>query len=228
MLSNSGLAGVDGCRGGWIVVTRFGDDMQAEMVTALDPVIEQLRDGTLGALAIDMPIGLLDDRPRSCDIEARKVLGPRRSSVFPAPVRSTLAAASYQDACRLSSQASGKALSKQAFNLIPKIAELDLLVTSADQDRLVEAHPECAFARLAEGPLVEPKRTKAGQALRRQLLGGNDSNLDALISEHPQLPVIDLMDAAVLTITAGHVVAGSEIRLGNDVDCTGLRAEIVY
>ena len=220
--------GVDGCRGGWIAVTRSGDEVRADRLTDLRPLLHELRTGAVAAIAIDMPIGLLDDRPRTCDIEARKILGPRRSSVFPAPVRSTLDAVDYAEACERSRAASGKALSKQAFNLIPKIAEVDALVRPEDQDRFVEAHPECAFVRLAGVPLTEPKRTAQGQAMRRQLLRDHHEALDAAIDAHPQLPTIDLIDAAVLTITAEHVVNRSERRLGNDVDRTGLRAVVVY
>jgi predicted RNase H-like nuclease len=52
--------------------------------------------------AIDIPIGLPGGRPRTVDGEARRLLGPRASSVFPAPARGTLDASSYEEACEAS------------------------------------------------------------------------------------------------------------------------------
>jgi hypothetical protein len=53
---------------------------------------------------------------------------------------------------------------------------------------------------------------------------------DAVVSlvESGAAPLVDLIDAAVNAVTARHVAAGTEIRLGGDLDATGLRAEIVY
>jgi len=175
-----------------------------------------------------MPIGLLDTQPRACDVAARRMLGPRRSSVFPTPVRAVLATTDYRQACELSRRVSGKALSKQAFNLLPKMAELDELMTPTDQDRFVEAHPECAFVRLAGRPLGEPKRTDRGRTQRRRLLATADPSLDRLIASHPELPILDLIDATVLAVTARHVARGTETRLGDDIDRRGLRAQIVF
>ncbi len=222
------VLGVDGCRGGWVVVSWHEETVHATFTESLATSVEQLRSGAVAAMAVDMPIGMLDGQPRACDVAARKMLGPRRSSVFPTPVRATLAATDYRDACARSIAASGKALSKQAFNLLPKIAELDDLVTPQDQDRLVEAHPECAFVRLADGTLAEPKRTPAGREMRQRLLAAHDPLLGDIVAAHPELPVLDLIDAAVLCITARHVTSGTEHRLGTDVDATGLRAEVVF
>ncbi|MEW6348758.1 MAG: DUF429 domain-containing protein [Thermodesulfobacteriota bacterium] len=42
-------------------------------------------------MRVDIPIGLRDHGPeRSCDLEARRLLGIRRSSVFPVPCRSAV------------------------------------------------------------------------------------------------------------------------------------------
>lgn len=197
-------------------------------MTDLAPLVERLRAGSVAALAIDMPVGLLDTQPRDCDVEARKVLGPRRSSVFPAPARDTLEAADYAQACEWSRRSSGKALSIQAYNLIPKLIEVDRIVRPVDQDRLVEAHPECAFARLLGQPLDAAKRTAEGSATRQALLKDWDPALGELIDSRTDLPKIDLLDAAVLVVTACHVVAGTEHRLGRQRDRRGLLAQVVY
>src|SRR5690606_31915637 len=115
-------------------------------------------------LAIDIPIGLTDDGPRPPDVAARALLGPRASSVFPAPVRATLNANSYEDACDLSFAARGKRLSKQSFAILPKIREVDELLRTRSATEFPvpvhEVHPEVSFCYLNDGrPMVHPKRT---------------------------------------------------------------------
>lgn len=222
------VVGVDGCRGGWIAVERQGPDVFApSFLTDLAPLVHRLRSGLVGAIAVDMPIGLLDTQPRDCDVAARRMLGPRRSSVFPAPVRDTLEAVDYHDACARSRRSSGKALSIQAYHLLPKVREVDGLVEPEDQDRLVEAHPEAAFARLLGRPLEHGKRTEEGRAVRARLLREWHPGLGAMIDCGHGLPAIDLLDAASLVVTATHVVAGTARRLGAQRDRRGLMAQIV-
>jgi predicted RNase H-like nuclease len=228
------VAGVDGCRGRWLVVRRGPGPGErsatAELVDDLGPVVDEFRAGRLAAVAIDMPIALLDHHPRECDVAARKLLGPRRSSVFPAPARAAATATTYAEACERSRQAVGYALSRQAFNLLGPIVHLDELVAPTDQDNLVEAHPELAFARLFGAPLPEPKRTPEGRRHRQLLLGTVDAALAELIDNGAGLPPTDLHDAAVLTVTADRIVDGSARRLGaeSDIDRRGRRAEIVW
>lgn len=224
------VAGADGCRGRWLVVWRDlagRIDPTAELLDDLAPLIDDIRQQRLAALAIDMPIALLDHHPRASDTEARRHLGPRKSSVFPTPVRAVLGSANYDEARRRSREAAGVAPSIQAFNLLPAIAHLDPLITAADQDRVVEAHPELAFARLAGEPLDHPKRTTEGRDQRRTLLTDHDRALGVLIGSS-QLPPIDLLDAAALAVTAARVTTGDERRLGGELDHRGRRAEIVW
>lgn len=222
------VVGVDGCPGGWVAVVADRETiLDAEVVTDLAPLIGDTRGGRFAALAIDMPIGLLADRPRRADIEARALLGSRRSTVFPAPVRSVLAATSYAEACDLSRAASGKALSKQTYNLVDRIRGLDEILEPEDGLRIVEAHPELAFARLAGEPLP-PKKRHEGRARRIEVLDDAlGARFGALLARRPA-PLTDLLDAAVLTVTARRVVDGSEVRLGTEVDDTGKSIQVVY
>ncbi len=236
-MSRSGehVAGVDGCPGGWAVVRAqlvegTLQNLTTEKVDSVSDLVHQLRSGELAALAIDMPIGILNTHPRPADVAARALLGPRRSSVFPTPLRVTLEAADYGQACELSRERCGKALSKQAWHLLPKIRELDRLIQPSDQSRVVEAHPECGFVVLAGGrPLEHPKAKSAGRQVRLQLLRAHlgDTETEA-VSSSRVAPLVDLIDAAVLAITAARVAAGTETRLGGDLDPTGLRCEIVF
>ena len=54
----------------------------------------------LSLIVIDVPIGLLHAGERECDRAARKLIGKRRSSVFPAPIRAMLDAETYEEACQ--------------------------------------------------------------------------------------------------------------------------------
>ena len=222
------VAGIDGCRGGWVVVRAGpGPALAAEVVADLAPVIGAVRRGELAVAAVDMPMGLLDDRPRRSDREARLVLGPRRASVFPTPVRAVLAATSYPEACELSRAACGRALSKQAWFLVDRIRQLDALVTPADAATVVEAHPECAFLRLAGQPLPSKHRPE-GRELRRRLLARHLGRAFHRLWAAAPAPPLDLLDATVLTVTARHVEAGTAIELGPEVDATGRPARVVY
>jgi predicted RNase H-like nuclease len=115
-----------------------------------------------------MPIGLSDTGSRECDVAARKLLQPHGTRVFPAPPRVAVAHIDdYEAACRTSIAATGKSLSKQTWNLLRSIAEVDAL---ADDPRLVECHPELAFALMQGHPVDERKKTPEGRARRLDLL----------------------------------------------------------
>jgi predicted RNase H-like nuclease len=225
------VAGADGCRAGWVVAVLHpvGSEPRLDLtvVPSIGPVVDDVAAGRVAALAVDMPIGLPDSGPRACDIAARRTLGPRRSSVFPAPVRSVVGAATYAEALVRSRAASGRGLSKQAFNLVPAIAELDAALTPARRAGVVEAHPEMAFARLAGAPCAHPKRTAEGRAERLALLaaaGLGDLSTVRLPGSAPD----DVLDAAVLTLTAARAHAGTADRLGDGtLDARGLAMEIV-
>ena len=152
------------------VVTKSGD-IHVRVVPALDEVVAALRSVALAAAAIDIPIGLAENGPRSCDREARRLLGPRRSSVFPAPVRAVLGATSYAQACAVSRAHCGKGLSKQLYNILGKIRAVDDVVTPRLQAQLFESCPELSFALMNGGtPMRHTKRTRDGQAARVAVL----------------------------------------------------------
>lgn len=140
------VVGVDGCPAGWVC---FEVDLQSRRtaIRVLPNLIELISASPGPQLvAIDIPIGIPTKGPRACDIASRRLLGkPRSNSVFPAPVRATFAAKTYQEACALSLQAQGKSLSRQAFEIISKIREVDDVMTPEVQRRVFEVHPEVSF-----------------------------------------------------------------------------------
>jgi len=233
------VAGLDGCRAGWVLatapalesgVTLQPGDLQVGVVTDLREVVRRLNDGDLAAAAIDIPIGLAPDGPRPVDREARRRIGERRSSVFPAPVRSVLAAQSYADACAISRSVCARGVSRQLFAILDKIREVDELESPALQDRLFEMHPEVSFTELAGAPMRFHKSTDEGRnerldALRRAFPG---HALDAVTGERLRgAQPDDVLDALVGAWTAGRYVARRHVQLGGDVDGTGLRMEMI-
>src|SRR3990172_2675763 len=86
------IAGVDGCRGGWLaVIDTENGSLQAP------GVFEHFADlltasPYLRVIAVDIPIGLGERAPwtRECDRQARALLGRRGVCVFPPPIRQVL------------------------------------------------------------------------------------------------------------------------------------------
>jgi len=154
------VGGADGCPPGWILVVRSAEGaVEGQLCRSAAELFE--RAGELAALAIDIPIGIPEAGARPADREARALLGPRRNSVFPAPVRAALEATDYRDASERSFRAQGKRLSKQAYHLIPKIREIDaaLRADARMAARVHEVHPEVSFTLLNDGVPMPPRST---------------------------------------------------------------------
>jgi predicted RNase H-like nuclease len=239
------VGGLDGCPAGWVLVTvpaagplRGVPEVTVSEVTVsevtviadLGPVLAALESGRMVAAAIDIPIGLPSRGPRACDTEARRLIGPRRSSVFPAPVRSVLGARTYGEATDLSRRASGRGVSKQLFNILPKVREVDELQSRQLQDRLFEMHPELSFTVLAGAPMRSNKRTADGRAERVAALRAALGDVDHLMAGPPPAGAKrdDVLDAMVGAWTARRYLAGTHLALGGgEVDERGLRMEIL-
>lgn len=232
--TSSGLvAGVDGCRRGWAVVISGpepGSPVEVVLLPRIAPLVARLTRGELDAVAVDMPIGLPERERRRCDVEARALLGRRASTVFPAPVRATLGSVDHAEACRRSRAVSGQGLSIQAFNLLPKIAELDRSVPPTLSDRFVEAHPELAFQRLHDGVGLSPKRTDEGRRQRLSLIAavvGAELDLPTA-ARSARVPLGDALDAAALVATARRIASGSATLLGGQRDGTGRPMQVAW
>ncbi|MEM1210581.1 MAG: DUF429 domain-containing protein, partial [Planctomycetota bacterium] len=124
------------------------------------------------------PIGLLEGdgvegMQRGCDVVARRRLRSRSTSVFTPPCREALSAGSYAKACAVNRRVLGRAMSLQAWHIVPKIAEVDAwLLADAAKRRgvLAESHPELVFAVMRGEPLATRKRSAVGRAERAGLL----------------------------------------------------------
>lgn len=230
------VAGIDGTKRGWVVVTLDGDGLDAFGTPSIKAALAQLQDAV--AVAIDMPVGLMDcARPggRRCETAARAILGRRASSVFSSPCRAALDAPDYAaaSAANRASSIHGLGLSKQAHAIFPKMREIDAALDPALQGRVFEVHPEVCFTQLArlEGQRIgDNKKSWAGATQRIALLEGGGVAVSALMSRTRELGAAsdDIIDAAVAAWTARRRATGAAYCLPEDPDCDtrGLRMEM--
>ena len=212
------VLGVDGWRGAWVGALLDG---RAVTLLALTDVAAVLAVPDVELIAIDMPIGLSDDGPRACDVEARRLLGRARSSVFPAPVRAVLGADGYAEACAVSRTASGKALSVQAWNLVPAIRALDAALGDPPLAHVHEVHPELAF-RALDDRVEAPKASARGLAQRVRALQPAMDVLDALSAAPTGVPAVDALDACAAAWSARRLADGVGACVGDGaVDSRG-------
>src|SRR5262245_15452497 len=141
------VAGVDAWRGGWLCLTRSGTSGAISSVVHESAAALLGQERRLDVLAIDIPIGLRNAGVRDCDSLARKLLGSRASCVFTAPIRPVLQAKTHREASGIRKRAEGKKVSAQVWGIVPKIREIDAML-SADpslQAFVREVHPEICF-----------------------------------------------------------------------------------
>lgn len=213
------IAGIDGCRRGWFVATAETNLSNVDVFVAetIDAAMKQLGADTV--VGIDIPIGLPEAGPRDCDLQARRLLSPRRtSSVFPAPVRSILGASDYEQACEQRQAIDGRRLSVQAFNIMGKIDEVDRYLRADDSRRLYEVHPELAFAALNGGqPMAFAKRQSEGLQERRRVLGErlDAATIDGALNAYPRSQAArdDVLDAFAVLVSASRIASGRAQRV---------------
>jgi predicted RNase H-like nuclease len=218
MMSNDiWLAGVDGCRVGWMVafVRPSNGDVRLRVVPQFAAIATAPEAPAL--IAVDMPIGLpkhIGPGGRGPERAVRALLGQRQSSVFPVPSRDAVYAPTYLDACRiaLATSVPPRSVQKQLFLIGPKIREVDqaLRADAALAARVFETHPELAFWRLnGERPLAFPKKVKPGLALRRELLIAAGLSATAVDAPPPKgAGRDDVLDALACAAIARRIHAG--------------------
>jgi predicted RNase H-like nuclease len=220
------VLGIDGCRGGWLAALLDDDASVAwEWTTDVATLVRAHAD----AVAIDIPIGLPDAGTRACDRAARSMLGRRGVSVFAAPVRPVLGCATYADARAVLADLGGPSMSAQAFGIVAAVRAVDEVLSPADEPRVLEAHPEVAFSRMAGAPVLTGKRTVAGAAARLQLLTAwLPSVLEALADVPARAGLDDALDALACAWVARRWLRGTATVLGDGGrDARGLLMRIV-
>lgn len=230
------IAGVDGCRGGWVAaVLRPGGAPEVAVHATFAGLLEALPDDAV--VAVDMPIGLPDrvgHGGRGPERLVRPHLGQRQSSVFSVPSRAAVYAedaaftplsdwyAAHRRASAIARATSDppRAISIQAFALFGKIREIDALLRARPDltARVIESHPEVAFWRLNDGmAMCEPKKIRGrinepGMEERRRLLADKGVPRAFLDSPAPAgAGADDYLDAVAMLMIAGRHARGEAI-----------------
>ncbi|MCH9033024.1 MAG: DUF429 domain-containing protein, partial [Planctomycetes bacterium] len=132
--------------------------------------------GDARQICIDIPIGLTDGgvKRRKCDELARDLLkAPRAYSVFTTPARPSLAGDSREHASQINFDLTTRKIPIQTWEIMPKIREVDILMSSDPQARklLIEVHPELSFWALNDQrPMSYPKSEDEGLDERLDVL----------------------------------------------------------
>lgn len=226
------VVGIDACKGGWLTIRHSENGEIGFNVVSSLLEIDPLPD----VIAIDIPIGLANTRSRKCDLLARKFIGARRSSVFPAPIRPILAETNYAAASQKSFSIQGKRISKQLFGILAQIREVDtLLRLQSGLRRIVyEVHPEVSFREWYGSEVPFAKKNELGRDLRMTLVAGcfgpdafqriRRSYLKKLVADD------DILDAFAAVWTAWRIVSGTAAILPTppQTDSVGQRMGIWY
>lgn len=238
------VVGVDGCKTGWFAVRLSGaGQFEATKFKTFQELVGYYADADL--ILVDIPIGLPEDaEPRKCDLEARKHLGPRASSVFPAPTRQAAIQAKrkptdYDAACKEELRYAGKKLSKQAFAIAPKIAEVDAVVQETrrlGRPPIREIHPEvCFWALNGKRPMQHSKKEPQGKSERTALLQSHEPLTSRIIDKalraflRKDVAEDDIVDALAAAVTASHGHGGLQsLPYVPFLDAKDLPMEMVY
>ena len=236
---NNLYAGADGCRGGWVAAL-LDEQFRFRPLTVY-PTLAALVTALSGvqALLVDIPMGLREQGDeRACDLETRRLLGSRGSTLFRVPVREAVHQQTHHEANERNRAASGKGIAAQTFGICQKIAEADLLLRANPelQRWVYESHPEACFAVLNGGPpLPEKKRSPEGQKRRLELISRYSPNAAQTLAEardrfrRSDVADDDILDAMGLALAA-HLCRTKGIRYipaEPEVDPLGLRMAIV-
>jgi predicted RNase H-like nuclease len=226
------LAGVEPCPGGWLLVA---GRLQGVTIVAQPPqMFTSFADildwkPAFQVVAAHVPIGLLDKpRPggRTCEREARRVIGFPRSGAIPsAPIRSVLGCKDYGEAYDVN-----EGLSPVMWGMVSHIAEIDRDFAPYWQRTVYEVHPELSFFNLnRDSPMRYTKNSPEGRKERRTILEdripGANKALNVRVKGARQS---HLIDACAALWTARRVAAKAAARVPQDPewDEQGLRMEI--
>ena len=226
------VAGIDGCKAGWVMVRRdeqgrFGEPVIAK---ALDDLPQT------DMVLIDIPIGLPDSGRRECDLAARKMLGtPRGNGVFTGARRPLLTMADRESAHAWCKKRDGLGVTKQLWAIVPKIKQVDDWITLERHRTFREGHPELSFCAAAGQPMEHKKRKTAGQAERLDALAGFIDREWVLKwlerARRSRAARDDILDALALCWSAARLMLGCHSTLPTGPapqDGRGLPMEMVF
>jgi predicted RNase H-like nuclease len=200
--------GLDGFSRGWVAVTIDGD----ERAISFHANVADVLSGPFDRSGIDIPIGMTGDGERLCDLAARERLRPHASRVFTGARRWLWQEFRDPDEANWEALRRGqKRVSRQLWHLGPKIMEVDAFVRAHCSRDIREVHPELVFLRLNGCKPLPPKKSDAGDTLRRRLVKrAGFPDIDRWLTEArigSGAKRDDVLDACAVAIAA-HLPAG--------------------
>jgi predicted RNase H-like nuclease len=215
------------CGPSWLVAAAklHGTHFAPEIPQLLRPFSEVIdQRPSYSIIAVNAPVGYLNKAHpggRTCDREARALLGKRGSSIQSAPIRSDTDELEFLP----------DHLDAISMALLPRYREVAAEMAPYRQRTVYEVHSDMSFYELNDGkPLLWPKHTEKGWEERRELLALKFPTGSRILSaELPRASMAHLLDVAVFLWTARRIFARAAIRTPQDPewDEQGLRMEIV-
>ncbi|MBN1297576.1 DUF429 domain-containing protein, partial [bacterium] len=160
------------------------------------------------------------------------------SSVFPTPCRNALKFDDYMQASAMNWSCTGRKLSRQVWNIMPRIREVDLYIRRRRlRGKIREMHPEVVFWALnGKVPLEHSKHTAEGIGARSRLLSPLFPGLPELIRSVGEngwfgrglVAEDDVLDAVAGAVTATCKSALRTLPAIPEADRYGLPMEVVY
>ena len=227
------IAGIDGSKGGWVCVSGYENNYKELKFEKLKE-FNDIKSENFNLVLVDIPIGLdidLKKGGRIVDKLARKELLTNKSSIFNAPSRLVLEAKNYEEANKINKK-KGMGLSKQSWNLVKKIKEVDDFIRNSNKTIIFESHPEIIFQVMKRDKVSTKKKNDEGIIERRNLLEKNgfnkvflERNLSAKDSFYKK---DDFIDACSLFWSANRAIAKTEVKIPNDIvlDSEGIIMQI--
>jgi predicted RNase H-like nuclease len=222
------VAGVTPCGKGWFLAsakvqgTVFALEEPAWMESFID--ILDWRPA-YSVIAVNAPIGYLGETfagGRTCDREARMLLGRKRgSSIKSAPLR-------FDTPRDIDLLPDG--LDAISRTLLPRYREVAVEMQPYRQRTVYEVHSDLSFYQLnGEAPMQWSKLSEKGREERRTLLETKVPGVERILdSEVPQAKLSHRLDAAAFVWSARRIFVHAAIRIPTDPewDEQGIRMEI--
>ncbi|MCT4786774.1 DUF429 domain-containing protein [Exiguobacterium aestuarii] len=186
--------GIDGARGGWVRITY---DSISLCLTISETLEELFIDGAMHFVDMPKDLGTVDQPSRACDAWMRSQLVERKSSVFTPPIQEVLHESTYEEANEKSRTLISKGISKQAWNLVPRIREFQ----QVEVENVYESHPEVCFSVMMGHEASHSKKTAEGQDERIELLR-KYSKSSPWKWKMSNVQVDDIIDACILAVAA--------------------------